>query len=519
MVPTNDKFLGGNVTTLRDRLTLDFLLHIILKLKTTTIMPLDNAVINVNAHILKLPVEILIDIAKLVKHFPDQGWNIFKRKYRNLFSLSQVHRKLREACLGAGLFDSVTPKCIQYKLSAELGHVLFRTDETSLRSLGIDLKNTEVWPLCDVIMKLFPYVEELSFTGNMRHYGAELFEKSVLGSKVTNFGGPRLRLWNCCFTPTHYRFFLMLPRENITQLDFDSSLFQDSFGSYTSIISRPIFPNLKKVRFHNASTKSTYTANTLAEHFLKGCKITHFEIHYNLILQCCGEKDHKSGWKYEQKKIFMEKQNLQYTTIKNAIMTQLEHSSHDSLGVFIVNDNYYLEGVFMFRDSRRRRFQFTTLKLVVIKWEDVSELIEVEWPWSTQQCRTVCYFSDNGHHHSPWRHLADEYSYFCKCDCVLLKTKPSYYRWRTVLPNSFWETVATRFLARVWLHERQRPALRYFIVGNAQDGYQGIERYMKPPFQINPKTREVALWSYNHMTGAECKRLIDERLDNLQICF
>ena len=132
-------------------------------------MPPDNAVINVNAHILKLPAEILIEIAKLVKHFPDQDLDIFNRKYRNLYSLSRVHRKLREACLGAGLYDSVTPKCIQCKLSAELGHGLFRTDETSLRSLGIDLKNTEVWPLYEVIMKLFPYIEELSFTGNMHH--------------------------------------------------------------------------------------------------------------------------------------------------------------------------------------------------------------------------------------------------------------------------------------------------------------------------------------------------------------
>jgi len=68
-------------------------------------MPPDKSTANINAHILKLPLEILIDIAKLVKQFPDPELTIFKRKYLVLYRLSLLHRKLREACLGAGLYE------------------------------------------------------------------------------------------------------------------------------------------------------------------------------------------------------------------------------------------------------------------------------------------------------------------------------------------------------------------------------------------------------------------------------
>ena len=198
--------------------------------------------------------------------------------------------------------------------------------------------------------------------------------------------------------------------------------------------------------------------------------------------------------------------------MKDTIMKQLRESCYDSLQVIIVNDE--LDNVFSFRHSGPIRLPFSALKLVIIHWEALNELIQSDWSWAAKKCQVTYYSS---HHHSPWQYLADEYSYFYKCDCVLLETKRYYYKWKKKIPNSFWKVVATRLLARVWLYEFRRPALRYFIVGNEEEGYQGIERDLTVPFEINPRTREVVSWRYNLMTGTECKRLLDERLDSLHM--
>ena len=210
----------------------------------------------------------------------------------------------------------------------------------------------------------------------------------------------------------------------------------------------------------------------------------------------------------------METENPKFSIIKNTIMNQLQQNSHESLQVIIVNDS--LKEVFMNRSSGMTGLPFSALKLVVIRWEGLNQLIEMERQWATKDCTgTRHYIQSGSHHHSPWKHLADEYSYFYKCDCVLLENTRDYHR-RKYIPDSFWEKVVTRVLDRVWLHERQTPALRYFIVGNQESGYQGIERDSTVPFMINPRLGEM--WSYNVIKGTECKRILDERFNGLQRC-
>ena len=127
-------------------------------------MPSDETARNRHAHILKLPMELLITISHLVKVSENTEITVFRKRYRTLNRLSLVHRKLWKACLAAGLYDHVAPKC---KPSVKISHPLFQTDAGSLKSLGIDLRNMEVWPLCELIMKEFSQIEELTFTGQL----------------------------------------------------------------------------------------------------------------------------------------------------------------------------------------------------------------------------------------------------------------------------------------------------------------------------------------------------------------
>ena len=106
-------------------------------------MPPDKVAINRHAHILKLPMEVLIAICHLVKMSENTGIMIFKNRYQTLNSLSLVHRKLWKACLAADLYDHMASRWKIYKPSVELSHPLFQTDTESHKSLGIDLGNME----------------------------------------------------------------------------------------------------------------------------------------------------------------------------------------------------------------------------------------------------------------------------------------------------------------------------------------------------------------------------------------
>ena len=477
-------------------------------------MPPDEAILNRHAHILKLPMELLIAIANWVKVSKNTEITVFKNRYSTLNRLSIVNRDLRRACLAAGLYDHVAPKCKIYKASVELSHPLFQTDARSLKSLGIDLGNTEAWPLYEVIMKEFPQLEELTFTGNA-YLNRKVFRKSSLGKSIQQFKGMSLRLSNAYFNSTSYILFTTLPRENIRQLDFASSQFSESFSVYPPV-TKPLFPNLKKIKYRCAYSGNVDTTRIFAEMIITGCTITHFEVQYGSGLYCCGEPDHKRCWEYENRKRLMETENPKYPMIKNALLKTLQSSSHNSLQIFIVND--LLDNTFMKRIENHYPMpgSFSTLKLVVFRWRNLNRLIETEFSWATKDCSAGFWYRVyQNHHHSAWLHLADEYSLFYKCDCLLLKSSQSVYRRPPKVPNSFWKTASSRLLSRVWIHERKRPLLRYFIVGNELDGYQGIERDLNIPFTIDPNTEEIKSWAYIVMTGIDCRRVLDARLKYL----
>lgn len=475
-------------------------------------MPPDEAAIGRHAHILKLPMELLIIISHLVKVSDNTEITVFKNRYQTLNHLSLVHRKLWIACLAAGLYDHVAPKCKIYKPSVELSHPLFHAG--SLKSLGIDVGNMEVWPLYEVIMKEFPQIEELTFTGNLNQT-AETFRKSDLGLRVQRLKGISLRLSIVCFNLSCCAFFETLPRENIRELDFASSRLSQSICSYLNI-TKPLFPNLKKIKYGCTHNGKVDTAHGFADLMLTGCKITHFEVQYDSRLYCWKESGHKSYRGCENLINMTIVESQKYSEIKNTLLKKLQTSSHNSLQIFIAND--LLDNTFMHRiqDHDPMPGPFSALKLVIFRWGDINRLIETESSWAKTACLgTQSAWGRYDHHHSAWLHLADEYSRFYKCDCILLELSKPVYRWPQKIPDSFWKTASSRLLSRVWYHERQRPLLRYFIIGNESNGYEGIERDVKIPFTINLNTDEIESWTYIKMTGRDCRRVLSERLEYL----
>lgn len=481
---------------------------------TVKYMPSVPADINQHVHILKLPMELLIKIAELVKGLESEEITVFKTKYRQLKWIALVHRKLRTACLAAGLYDRVAPHCKLYKPSIELSHPLFQAGKGLLKSLGIDLENMEAWPVCEVIMEQFPNLEELSFTGKHLSQKEYSFAQSRLASRIQQFKGTSLILRDTTFMSTLSDIYLSrIVRERIIQLDFDGSQFSWQYQWSRTTELKPLFPNLKKVKFRGSYGAKDFTMADFPKFVLDGCQITHLEVIYNSGPHCCGEYDHKRSREYDHKKKLMKIENSQYYTwLKNALLYTLSKSSHQSLQFFIVKDRF--EDTFVKRNENGIiPFAFSGLKIVIFHCGRLDLLIETEDSCATNDCPQ--HWRASFHHHSAWLHLADEYSYFYRCDCLLLETLPSHDSHPTTLPDSFWNTASTRLLSRIWFYERDRPALRYFIVGNHKDRYRGIERDLNIPFEINPDTEEVESWAYTIMSPMDCRRILDERLKYL----
>lgn len=228
----------------------------------------------------KLPQELLILIASFVC---DREITSFRTPFLELSALSKVNKRLYVVCMMAGLYWRIWPTCKQFKRSVALTHPSFGSNAQSVRSLGIDLDNTEAWPLCLMVMEIFPDLDELCFTGMKMLEGRTVrFFGSNLATKITQFKGTSL-----VFRKTSLRAELLklIPRHNITSLCFNESQLP-SHEQYWATVPKPIFPNLKKVKFVG-DTISKYwflkeTASMFKKLFLDGSQLTHFEISYGI---------------------------------------------------------------------------------------------------------------------------------------------------------------------------------------------------------------------------------------------
>jgi hypothetical protein len=119
--------------------------------------------------LMALPVEILLMIPRLVLEAVERdcGMRLFKnQQYSALAALSATHSFFREACIAVGLLSHITPKSVTIK-----GQVNFQPSFIQvqifppLTSLGIDLENPEVWPLCMDILSFCPDLKEICLIG------------------------------------------------------------------------------------------------------------------------------------------------------------------------------------------------------------------------------------------------------------------------------------------------------------------------------------------------------------------
>lgn len=111
------------------------------------------------------------------------------------------------------------------------------------------------------------------------------------------------------------------------------------------------------------------------------------------------------------------------------------------------------------------------------------------------------------HHHSIWRYLSFQYAFFCECDCVVVETGPQ--GCGDEVYTALWDTATKMFLNDAQLAVSKEGNLRYFIVGNSIDGYNGIERDMGIGSWRDQSG--MTRWAYRHVERDHCKRVLAER--------
>jgi hypothetical protein len=80
-----------------------------------------------------------------------------------------------------------------------------------------------------------------------------------------------------------------------------------------------------------------------------------------------------------------------------------------------------------------------------------------------------------------------------------------------VVPEDIWQFVSDRILIQAHRLLGKVGGLRYFIVGNAVDGYVGVEGYPS-----NDEENGRWIWRCDVMEAKDCKQVILERTECLQ---
>ena len=124
---------------------------------------------------------------------------------------------------------------------------------------------------------------------------------------------------------------------------------------------------------------------------------------------------------------------------------------------------------------------------------------------------------------SAWSHIWAQFTWFKNCDCILLETPPGafdlgtiYWDWPEhcntrgkVTDPAWWDWPAHGTINK-W--QPQGLSLRYFMVGNTDAGYQGIERDMDAPLK---EMGNELWWTYKILTEEECAQVLRARCPDL----
>ena len=373
----------------------------------------------IQSTLLSLPLEILVLIARCLVETAaaeeNYDINLFKRQYFTvLSSLSSTHSYLRSACIDAGLLKNITPT------PAHLNIRRLRNSQATSRlsSLGIDLESPEVWHLCANILQHHPNLNELRLLGNLGHR-AFTFAKSTLRFQLALFNGASLILRGTRFTPMSIWVLSKLKSDTITSLFFDRSELEfDNVEDYDPRLRRPLFPNLKRVKYAGAMVSENdyrpHFIDAFAHAFLSGCRLTHFEMSYGFDPFCSGE------WRegdrlYQVKQEKMLRANFAYISARRRMLVALRQNCHASLRVFI--DHTRLSGAFI-DDSGVFQWchnipppPFRELRVLLFRCENLDALGPHRFPMhdiychSTSSLRTARRRLLAKHHHSAWRYV------------------------------------------------------------------------------------------------------------------
>jgi hypothetical protein len=291
-------------------------------------------------------------------------------------------------------------------------------------------------------------------------------------------------------------------QKSITFLFFDRSILHfDINFLYPSRC--PLLSNLKKVKYVGALNPyfKQQTAYNFCRLYLWRTRLTHFEVAYGFDPYC--PKKTRDRMNDVKAHIYA---NEAYKDMRREFLLFLRRSSHSTLAIYI--DDNRLSGTFI--DDPKifwripRPASFRNIKLLVFRVKDLNSLSGVDYNQSIYHCnsaialRAVTQQSLSLHHHSVWLQLSYEYAFFSHCDCVLVESEWS--GTETIVPKSWWELAPRLLLQTSQRLEGNIGNFRFMIVGNATDGYQGIEREMEP--RLNE--REDNRWFYKMLSHREC---------------
>ena len=459
--------------------------------------------------LLDLPTELIIEIATQVISVSqkqiDTDFTLFGHNNRALVSLSSVNRELRDICFAVGLFLTVEPtlRHKQLKPSLLIGGPVYRQPPTAnVKTLVVDVSQKELWPMYWQVLALFPRIEELRFV--QRRCPPRVWSEYIIRS-IGSFRGKSLVFSEWEMSPNWPKVDTMLStirREAITSVFIDRSVLY--FGNRTES-RRPLFPNLRRVKYSGALKQWSYSENDDSAcclmPLMKGTTMTHFEICYKAFPYCCFSGLNPGSASF----------SLLFAVVRNGIRDAVSQVS-TSLRVYI-DSNTLATGTYEHAIRADTPNAFTALRLVVYKCQSLGWLDKARWPLADIRCRPS---RDLGKylHRCPWLHLSSECKFFAPCDTILIHSESSFlnrslFNWR-----GFWD-LAVSNLARC---PPDGPNLRYILAGNDVLGYKGImvETVSSSTMYDEVEERTVEYWSsYQELEPKVCREIISERLKGL----
>ena len=466
--------------------------------------------------LLRLPLEVLLLIAESIAKLRDssQDWMSILPRQQDLKSLrnfSLSNKTLRHVCIAVGLFRSIRPHYIPDSFSAAL-EPLLSYNIPPLKSLTVDLGKPEVWNLCAAVIEANPCLRNLTLVGKPKGVKGAQLCGSKLGMAFSSFRGSSLTLKDLCLKGKQLQILNKVNGPTIKSLFFINSML-DVTSDWTAFP----FRNLNQAVFIGPPRNCPYDGHaTIQTHdmfssgFLSGKKLVYFELSagYPPVLS----PDRFTSNKGVRRELTLW-QNSRHTMLTKSIYFGLQAGATKSLRVFVHHDNLcgpLIDPWTRFDnqppDNPGLDTSFENMKLLVFRCNRLKSLTSFD---GSDDCtvgrpfrKLAALEADGWQVHSVWNHIAVFYAMFGMCDCILIETSPG----SGDIDDEIWQFASERVMSKVG---DQEGSLRFFIVGNRNSGFQGIERKMNERAKYHGPGRWI--WRYANLDPGECSRIVEER--------